>query len=94
VRAHDPTVRPPVEDHRAAILASIELVAEPLDAATGAQVLVVATEWPDYADLDLDKLAEVMVGPRAVVDTRNLLDAAAVRAAGLRYEGVGRGAPR
>lgn len=94
VRAHDPTVRPPIDDHRAGMLASIEIVPEALDAATGAQVLVVATEWSDYADLDLAKLAEVMREPRAVVDTRNLLDPAAVRAAGLRYEGVGRGAIR
>ena len=90
VRAHDPTVHPPVGDRLAELLDGIGVVAAPLDAAAGAHVLVVATEWPEYAQLDLDKIADVMLAPRAVVDARNLLDPDRVRAAGLRYDGVGR----
>ena len=56
-------------------------------------MLVVLTEWPEFADLDLAAVADAMRGA-AVVDTRNLLDPHAVEAAGLSYEGVGRIGPR
>jgi UDPglucose 6-dehydrogenase len=52
-------------------------------------VSVVLTEWPEFGHLDLDRLAHVMRG-RAIVDTRNVLDPAAVRSRGLDYDGVGR----
>jgi len=91
VQAYDPTVavgRLPAE------LDGVTLAADPYGAAAGAEVLVVATEWPEFAVLDLDKVAGLMADPRAIVDTRNLLDPAAVRAAGLSYDGVGRRAER
>jgi UDPglucose 6-dehydrogenase len=52
-------------------------------------VLLVATEWPEFADVDMGAVAAAMKGYR-VVDARNLLDPAAVRAAGLDYWGLGR----
>ena len=58
-------------------------------AAEGADVLVIATEWPEFADLDLDRLRAAMKRP-VIVDMRNMLDPAAVRAAGFEYTGVGR----
>ncbi|MBN9610383.1 MAG: hypothetical protein BGO26_08065 [Actinobacteria bacterium 69-20] len=57
-------------------------------ACQGAHVLVVATEWPQFADADLSLVRKIMAG-QVVVDTRNLLNAAAVHSAGLRYRGVG-----
>jgi UDPglucose 6-dehydrogenase len=89
VQAHDPTTSTdlnPVQQQR---LAGIELHPTAVGAAEDADVLVVLTEWPEFADIDLDKVADSMRGD-AVVDARNLLDPRAVRAAGLRYEGVGR----
>ena len=50
---------------------------------------VLLTEWPEFEAIDADKLESVMRGD-AVVDCRNLLDGDTLRAAGLRYEGVGR----
>ncbi len=49
---------------------------------------MVLTEWPEFAELDLAKVAAVMAQP-AIVDTRNLLDPAEARAAGLRLPGPG-----
>jgi UDPglucose 6-dehydrogenase len=60
-----------------------------VEAARGADVLLVATEWPEFVGVDLTEVAEVMKGYR-VVDARNLLDPAAVRKAGLDYWGLGR----
>ena len=90
VRAFDPTVGASVEEPKRATLDGIELVGDPLAAARGARVLVIATEWPEFAKLDLAEVASAMAPDAVVVDTRNLLDPAAVRAAGLSYDGVGR----
>lgn len=90
VRAFDPTVGSQADGTKAATLDGIELVGDPFEAARGARVLVVATEWPEFAKLDLAAVAATMADDAVIVDTRNLLDAAAVRAAGLRYDGVGR----
>jgi UDPglucose 6-dehydrogenase len=60
------------------------------DAAAGASVLVLLTEWDEFRWLDLDQVHGSMQSPRAVVDARNLLDPAAMRRRGFAYEGVGR----
>jgi UDPglucose 6-dehydrogenase len=62
---------------------------DPIAAATDADVLLVATEWPEFSTIDMTEVASVMKGHR-VVDARNLLDSAVVRRAGLDYWGLGR----
>lgn len=62
---------------------------DPVSAATDADVLLVATEWPEFTGVDLGAVREVMRGHR-IVDARNLLDPKAVRAVGLDYWGLGR----
>ena len=90
VRAFDPTVGDRADGAKGVTLDGIELVGDPFRAARGARVLVIATEWPEFAKLDLAAIAATMADDAAIVDTRNLLDPAAVRAAGLGYVGVGR----
>jgi UDPglucose 6-dehydrogenase len=90
VRAFDPTVGARADGAKALTLTGIELAGNALEAARGAGVLVIATEWPEFAKLDLAELATAMADDAVIVDTRNLLDPATVRAAGLRYDGVGR----
>ena len=63
--------------------------ADPYEAATGARVLVVLTEWDEFRWLDFAKVHAVMAVP-AIVDARNLLDPAAVRRMGFAYTGIGR----
>ena len=60
-----------------------------LEAATGADAVVLVTEWSEFMNLDWELMAGAM-GGNLVVDGRNALDPAAVRAAGLVYEGIGR----
>jgi UDPglucose 6-dehydrogenase len=50
---------------------------------------VIVTEWPEFADLDLEQARTVMGNP-LIVDGRNLLDPERVRNAGFVYEGIGR----
>ncbi|HEX6658495.1 MAG TPA: UDP-glucose/GDP-mannose dehydrogenase family protein [Ilumatobacter sp.] len=89
VTAYDPTVVDPLHPARAAALDGITLCADPYAAATDSDVVVILTEWPEFKELDLGKLATVMAG-KTIVDTRNLLDPIEVRSAGLGYDGVGR----
>jgi len=58
-------------------------------AAESADLLVVASEWPELAELDLERLHSSMKNP-VIVDTRNLFDPATARAAGFEYSSVGR----
>ncbi len=87
VRAFDPT-RPNPNDGELAGL-GLELYDDPYAACEGANVLVILTEWPQFAETDLEKVAAAMTRP-AIVDTRNLLEPAAARAAGCFYQGRGR----
>lgn len=65
------------------------MAANPIAAVQDADVLLVATEWPEFGSVDLTAVREAMRGHR-VVDARNLLDPKAVRAVGLDYWGLGR----
>lgn len=60
-----------------------------LEAVDGADVLLIATEWPEFVEVDMADVGRRMRGHR-VVDARNLLDPKKVRSAGLDYWGLGR----
>ena len=64
-----------------------------LDAASGADALVLITEWNEFRALAPARLAEAMRG-RVVVDLRNVYDPTAMRDAGFDYHGIGRPNPR
>lgn len=61
---------------------------DPLDAAAGADVVALLTEWPEFAAVPLHEVARRMRGD-TLVDARNLLRPSLARAAGLRYLAVG-----
>ena len=73
-----------------ALLAGVKWVDNPYQAATGADLIVMLTEWNEFRGLDLAKLARKMTTPR-MADLRNIYDRDEVAEAGFeRYEGVGR----
>lgn len=61
----------------------------PLEAAAGAEALVIATEWKEFTTIDLEALRKTMHTP-LVFDGRNILDPATVRGAGFTYTSIGR----
>jgi len=63
------------------------------EAATGADVLVVITEWHEFRGLDPRRIKQAMRQPR-IVDLRNIFDPEEMRALGFTYEGIGRPKPR
>ena len=89
VRGYDPTCVGELSPGRARDLVHVERCASAVEAARDADVVVIATEWPEFSGVDIAAVAAAMRG-RALVDMRNLLDPSAVRAAGLTYDGVGR----
>ncbi|MCA1654720.1 MAG: UDP-glucose/GDP-mannose dehydrogenase family protein [Sphingomicrobium sp.] len=87
VAAFDPVGREQAEP----LLPGVEFAGNAYEAATGADALVIVTEWDEFRALDLGRLAMVMNGT-ALVDLRNIYDRVTVERAGLSYRGVGRGA--
>ena len=59
------------------------------EAVTGADAIMVLTEWDDYRELDPEWLATKVARP-IVIDGRNCLDAESWREAGWRYRALGR----
>ena len=79
----------PVADGAAALPRGVEIVPTVADAVRGADAAVIVTEWPELKELATPVTLAAMAYP-LIVDGRNLLDPAAVRAAGFVYEGIGR----
>ena len=79
----------PVADGRD--LHGVEIADSPEAAAAGADAVVIVTEWQQLAAVDWAAVGATMRTP-LVIDGRNMLDPAALRAAGFAYEGIGRAA--
>jgi UDPglucose 6-dehydrogenase len=60
-----------------------------MDAAAGADLLVVVTEWNEFRALSPERLREAMAGD-LIIDLRNLYEASAMQTAGFRYHSIGR----
>ncbi len=75
------------------LMKDIEFAKTAYEAASGADVLVLITEWHEFRGLDPRRLKEVMRQPR-IVDLRNAFNPEEMRGLGFAYEGVGRPAPR
>ena len=86
IRAFDPegmaVARPHLPD-------AVSYCRDANDALTGADVLVLITEWNEFRALSPARLLELMRG-RVVVDLRNVFDPVAMREAGMTYLGIGR----
>jgi UDPglucose 6-dehydrogenase len=67
----------------------LEYVGSPTEAVTGADVVLVLTEWTVFRELDPVEIASLVATP-VVVDGRNCLDREAWTAAGFTYRGMGR----
>ncbi|MES1257730.1 MAG: UDP-glucose/GDP-mannose dehydrogenase family protein [Acidobacteriota bacterium] len=87
VRAFDPIAMTVCREHHPEL--RISYCADAQSAVEHADALVLVTEWPQFADLDLADLASRM-NKAVLVDGRNLFDPAKARAAGFDYAGIGR----
>ncbi|MEK9969602.1 MAG: UDP binding domain-containing protein, partial [Ferrovibrio sp.] len=89
VRAYDPAGM-----HEAKkLLKDVVWCGDGYDAASGADVLVIITEWNQFRALDLDRLKTLLRQP-VLVDLRNIYKPQEMQQAGFRYYSVGRPAVR
>ncbi len=86
VAAYDPAAK---ERAREVLNSNVELVNNAYEAATGADALLILTEWEEFASLDLKRLHELMKYP-IVIDGRNLYSPETMAAHGFTYYSVGR----
>ncbi|HXE89761.1 MAG TPA: nucleotide sugar dehydrogenase [Terriglobales bacterium] len=86
VRAYDPVAIP---EARQELNGTVKYCETPYAAAEGSDALVVGTGWPEFRDLDFDRIKRTLKRP-LIVDTKNLLDSTRLRAMGFEYVGVGR----
>jgi UDPglucose 6-dehydrogenase len=86
VRVHDPAA---ADNVRREFGDSLVYCSSAYEAATGAAALCVMTEWQEYRSPDPDRLADIMVAPRVIVDGRNLYRDHDLGDRGLKVIGIG-----
>ena len=85
VRAYDPQATEKARE----ILPTIEYCANPYEAATGADAILIVTEWGCFRSLDWDRLLSLVERP-LVIDGRNMFEAEQIASQGFHYVSIGR----
>ncbi len=85
LRVHDPKAMEKAKD----VLKNVTYVEDMNDVAEGCDALVVATEWPDFKKLNLERVRKALTHP-ILFDGRNLFDPAEMEKLGFIYKSVGR----
>jgi UDPglucose 6-dehydrogenase len=88
VRAFDPEGM----DEARKLLPDITYCDDAYAAMTGADALVILTEWNEFRALNLDRVKDVLKTP-VMIDLRNVYNPTDMAAAGFRYTSVGRPTP-
>ena len=91
VTAYDPKGNGKVRELN--LCPGVHLADSALNAVRDAEALVLATEWPDFAAVDLAEVHRQMHTP-IVFDGRNLLDPNTMRDLGFQYYSIGRPQPK
>ncbi len=92
VKAYDPVAMPVTQRELPAKWfgsGGLELVAQQYDALSGADALILVTEWKPFRHPDFDRIKKLLKQP-VIFDGRNQYDPAYLRAAGFEYSGIGR----
>jgi UDPglucose 6-dehydrogenase len=85
LRVHDPQAM----EKAKAILKDVTYVQDMNDVAEGCDALVIATEWPQFKKLDLDRVRKALTHP-ILFDGRNLFDSKEMERHGFIYKSIGR----
>ena len=86
VRAYDPVAMPAA---RRALPETVTFCESPYEAATGADAVVLVTEWNEFKFLNLERLRTVMRRP-VIFDGRNVWEPERMRRLGFEYHSIGR----
>ncbi len=88
ITAYDPAA---MERTQEAMNSYLKYAGSAYEAASGADALLILTEWEEFANLDLNRLSRELKYP-IVIDGRNLYDPDVMAAHGFTYYSVGRAA--
>lgn len=88
MRVHDPEA---IENVRHKFAGKIEYCHTPYEAATGADAIFIATEWPEFRTPDFEQLDRILKG-KVIFDGRNLYDLELMKDLGYTYISIGRAA--
>lgn len=85
--AHDPEA---IENSKLELkeFYNIQYCTDSYEAIAGSDLIVIATEWKEYSELDLEKIRKI-TDSRKIVDLRNLFDADKMKKAGFEYSYIG-----
>lgn len=89
VTAYDPKGAEKAIEWKLVDPTKVKIAKTPLEAVEGAEALLLATEWKEFANVDLSEVKEKMHTP-LVFDGRNLFDPQTMADLGFEYHAVGR----
>jgi UDPglucose 6-dehydrogenase len=87
VTVYDPKAMEKAREAEA--IAGAKFADSALEAAEGAEALIIATEWSEFANVDLEEVKKKMTTP-IVFDGRNLFDPETMAKLGFHYHSIGR----
>lgn len=85
LRVHDPRAMEKAKN----VLKDVTYVDEMNDVAEGCDALIIATEWPEFKSLDLERVRKALTHP-ILFDGRNLFDVEEMERLGFIYKSIGR----
>jgi UDPglucose 6-dehydrogenase len=86
VQAYDPVA---LENARTAVGDLVDFSRTAMEAAAGADAVIIATDWDEFKNLNFQKLREALNGP-VIFDGRNCIDPRLAASWGFKYFGIGR----
>lgn len=86
IKVYDPSAMP---NTKKVLNGKISYEKGSYEAVTGAEALLILTEWNEFKELDLAKIHKLMAKP-IIVDGRNIYDPKKVKQLGFTYQGIGR----
>jgi UDPglucose 6-dehydrogenase len=86
LRVHDPQAM----EKAKAVLQNVTFVADMNEVAEGCDALIIATEWPQFKQLDLERARKNLTHP-IIFDGRNMFDIHEMERLGFLYKSIGRG---
>lgn len=88
IKAYDPVSMP---NTKQMIGDKVEFTKTAYDAASGADALILVTEWNEFRQADFARVIDLLKKPAMLFDGRNIYDPAKMRSLGFQYTAIGRG---
>jgi len=85
IKAYDPVVKGRPE----ALTEKVKICSDEYEAIDGADVLIIATEWGQFKELDFEKIRKIM-NNNIIIDGRNFFEREELEKLGFKYIGIGR----